>query len=117
MRMATAFASPPERANRAKDEMGNPIDDVGSWPGGVDVKGFPGLRAMLLAKEEQFATNVTEKLMGYGLGRLVEWYDMPTIRQIVRDAKKDEYRWSSIITGIVESPAFLPRSTTATTSH
>jgi hypothetical protein len=97
-------------ATRKKDEVGNPVDDIGSWPGGVDVKGFPGLRATLLAKDEQFATNVTEKLMGYGLGRMVEWYDMPTIRQIVRTSKQDEYRWSSIITGIVESPAFLTRA-------
>jgi hypothetical protein len=104
-------------AARTKDEVGNPVDDVGSWPGGVDVNGFPGLRAMLLAKDEQFATNVTEKLMGYGLGRLVEHYDMPTIRQIVRASAKDEYRWSSLITGIVESPAFLMRAPADAESH
>ncbi len=97
-------------AVRARDEMGNPVDDVGSWPGGVDVNGFSGLRAMLLSKDEQFVNNVTEKLMGYALGRLVEYYDMPTIRRIVRNAAADDYRWSDIVTGIVESPAFLTRA-------
>jgi mono/diheme cytochrome c family protein len=105
-------------AKRSKDEVGNPVDDVGSWPGGVDVNGFAGLRAMLLAKDVQFATNVTEKLMGYGLGRMVAHYDMPTVRQIVRDAAKQDYRWSAIVTGIVESPAFLMRAPAdAATSH
>ena len=55
--------------------------------------------------------------MGYGLGRLVEHYDMPTVRQIVRNSAKDEYRWSSIITGIVESPAFLMRAPSDAVSH
>jgi hypothetical protein len=97
-------------AARKRDEFGNPVDAVGSWPGGVEVNGFPGLRATLLAKDVQFATNVTEKLMGYALGRLVEWYDMPTVRQIVRSSAADGHRWSSIVTGIVESPAFLMRA-------
>jgi mono/diheme cytochrome c family protein len=104
-------------AARTKDEVGNPVDDLGSWPGGVEVDGFSGLRAMLLAKDRQFVTNVTEKLTGYGLGRMVEYYDKPTIRQIVKSAAADDYRWSSIIMGIVESPAFLMRAPADAVSH
>jgi hypothetical protein len=81
------------------------------------VDGFSGLRAMLLAKDRQFVTNVTEKLTGYGLGRMVEYYDKPTIRQIVKSAAADDYRWSSIIMGIVESPAFLMRAPADAFSH
>jgi len=52
---------------------------------------------------------VTEKLMSYALGRPLEYFDQPTVRQIVRDAKGNDYRWSSIVLGIVRSPAFLMR--------
>jgi Protein of unknown function (DUF1585) len=49
---------------------------------------------------------MTQKLMTYGLGRSVEYFDMPTVRKIVRDAAKDNYKFSSIVLGIVRSPAF-----------
>jgi hypothetical protein len=52
---------------------------------------------------------VTEKLMTYGLGRGVEYYDMPVIRSIVRDAGKNNYRFSSIVLGIVKSTPFQMR--------
>ena len=51
----------------------------------------------------------TEKLMTYALGRTVEYYDMPVVRQIVRDAAKDNYRFSSIVSGIVKSAPFQMR--------
>jgi hypothetical protein len=47
--------------------------------------------------------------MAYALGRRLEYYDEPTVRKIVRDAAAKQYRWSSIILGIVDSPAFLMR--------
>ena len=53
---------------------------------------------------------VTEKLMAYALGRMLESYDRPAVRKIVRDAAASNYRWSAIILGIVESPAFLTRA-------
>ena len=59
--------------------------------------------------DEQFVRTVTEKLMSYALGRPLEYFDQPTVRQIVRDAKDNDYRWSSIVLGIVNSPAFLTR--------
>ena len=95
---------------RAKDEKGNPVDDVGVWPGGAAVAGFTGLRAMLLARREQFVGTVTARLMVYAFGRRLEHYDQPAVRRIVRDAEADEYRWSAIIQGIVESPGFLMRT-------
>jgi hypothetical protein len=52
---------------------------------------------------------VTEKLLAYALGRRLEYYDRPAVRMIVRDAAANQYRWSSLILGIVKSPAFLMR--------
>jgi hypothetical protein len=52
---------------------------------------------------------LTAKLMTYGLGRTVEYYDMPTVRAIVRDAARDNYRFSAIIMGIVKSAPFQMR--------
>ena len=65
---------------------------------------------MLLDDPEQFPRTVTEKLMAYALGRRLEYYDRPSVRKIVRDAATNQYRWSSIILGIVESPAFQMRA-------
>ena len=57
----------------------------------------------------------TENLMAYGLGRRLEYFDMPTVRAIVRDAAKDDYRLSSFVLGIVKSPAFQMSSEAADT--
>ncbi len=89
---------------RIFDESGNAIDALGSWPGGQDLDGFASLRAMLVDPPERFVGTVTEKLMSYALGRRLEYYDRPAVRQIVEKSKADDYRWSSIILGIVESP-------------
>ena len=94
---------------RTSDESGNPIDAVGSWPDGRELHGIPDLRAMLVNPPEHFGATVTEKLMSYALGRRLEYYDRPAIRRVVREAKADNFRWSSIIKGIVESPTFLMR--------
>jgi hypothetical protein len=98
---------------RTVDESGNPIDALGSWPGGQELDGFSGLRAMLVDSPERFVGTVTEKLMSYALGRRLEYYDQPAVRQIVERSRADDYRWSSIILGIVESPAFLMRTASA----
>jgi hypothetical protein len=62
-----------------------------------------------VAHPEQFVTTVTEKLLTYALGRGVEYYDQPAIRQILRDAAPRNYRWSAIVTGIVNSTPFQMR--------
>jgi mono/diheme cytochrome c family protein len=96
---------------RTVDEGGRPVDAAGTTVSGASVEGLAGLRALLLDDPEQFPRTVTEKLMAYALGRRLEHYDRPAIRQIVRDAAARDYRWSSIIVGIVKSPGFLMRST------
>jgi hypothetical protein len=68
------------------------------------------LRAALLQDPEQFPRTITGKLMAYALGRRLEYYDQPAVRKIVRDAAAKQYRWSSLIVGIAESPAFLMRT-------
>ncbi len=98
---------------RTVDELGNPIDALGSWPGGQELHGFSDLRAMLVDPPERFVGTVTEKLMSYALGRRLEYYDRPAVRRIVQRSRADDYRWSSIILGIVESPSFLMSTASA----
>ena len=88
------------------DEAGNPVDPNGNYPGGVEFSGFADLRGWMLDRPEQFAHTVTEKLMTYALGRRVEYYDQPVIRRIVREAAEQDYRWSAIVLGIVQSEPF-----------
>jgi hypothetical protein len=99
---------------RSTDESGRPVDAVGTTTSGSKVQGLSGLRAALLAEPDQFPRTVTEKLMAYAIGRRLEYYDRPSVRKIVRDASTEDYRWSSLILGIVQSPAFLMRSTHVT---
>jgi mono/diheme cytochrome c family protein len=90
------------------------IDASGKLVDGTPVTGPADLRAALTARQDQFVQTLTEKLMTYGLGRSLEYYDMPAIRAIVRDAKATNYRFSSIVLGIVNAPAF--RSSTVETA-
>ena len=82
------------------------IDTSGKLVDGTAVNGPADLRAALLAHPEQFVQTLTEKLAMYALGRRIEYYDMPAIRTIVRDSKATDYRFSSIVMGIVNAPAF-----------
>jgi hypothetical protein len=95
---------------RSTDETGKAVDSLGTTVSGVKLDGLAGLRELLLARPQQFPQTLTEKLMAYALGRRVEYYDQPSVRKIVRDAAAKDYKWSAIIQGIVESPAFLMRS-------
>jgi hypothetical protein len=90
---------------RVKDN-GVSIDSVGQLYDGTEMKGPQGLRAALLKHSDLVILSFTESLMTYALGRRVEHYDMPRVREVVRDAKKNEYRLSSFILGVVNSPAF-----------
>ena len=96
---------------RTVDESGNKVDSTGTTTNGAKIEGLAGLRKLLLDQPEQFPHTVTEKLLAYALGRRVETYDQPAIRTIVRDAAAEDYRWSSLVTGIVKSPSFLMRAT------
>ncbi|HEX4998269.1 MAG TPA: DUF1592 domain-containing protein [Terriglobia bacterium] len=95
---------------RATDESGRPVDATGSTVSGANIEGLTGLRKLLLEDPQAFPRTLTEKLLAYALGRKVEYYDEPAVRKIVRDAAAQDYRWSSLIIGIVKSPAFLTRS-------
>ena len=82
------------------------IDTSGRLVDGTTVNGPSDLRNALLRRPEQFTQTFTEKLMTYALGRGIEYYDMPSIRKIVKDAARNNYRFSSIVMGIVSAPAF-----------
>ena len=94
---------------RDVDESGRPVDATGTTISGAPVEGLAGLRALLLQRPDQFPTTVTEKLLAYALGRRLEFSDRPAVRQIVRASAARDYRWSSLILGIVNSPTFLMR--------
>ena len=92
---------------RTKDRWaGAAIDSSSVLADGTAVQGPDDLRKALAKRPDQFVQTLTQKLMMYGLGRSVEYYDMPTVRKIVRDAAKDNYKFSSIVLGIVKSPNF-----------
>jgi len=82
------------------------IDTSGKLVDGTAINGPVDLRSALVRHPDQFAQTLTEKLMTYALGRGVEYFDMPSVRKIVRDAKGDNYKFSSIVLGIVKAPAF-----------
>jgi hypothetical protein len=82
------------------------IDSNGVLYDGTKMEGPQGLRNALLRHADVFMLSFTESLMTYGLGRRVEYFDLPTVRAIVRDAGKADYRMSQFILGVVKSPAF-----------
>jgi len=87
-------------------ETGGAIDSTGQLGMGAPVDGPVGLRKAILAQPEMFVRTLTDKLMIYGLGRGVEHKDKPMVRGIARDAAAQNYRFSSIVLGIVRSAAF-----------
>jgi mono/diheme cytochrome c family protein len=94
---------------RTLGESGAPIDASGSLPDGSRFNGFTGLRSFLLERRTEYVRTATEKMLTYALGRSVEYYDAPAVRRIVRDAGSTDYKWSSIILGIVKSTPFQQR--------
>ena len=90
---------------RTQDE-GTPIDASGVLVDGTKVDGVASLRNVLVSYSDQFERVVAEKLLTYALGRGVEYQDMPMVRSIVRDSAASKYKFSSLVLGIVKSPAF-----------
>ena len=89
------------------EEAGVPVDSSGKLPDGTSFQGGAGLNELLLAKyKEDFVRTATEKLLTYALGRGVEYYDNPIIRAIARDAARDDYRFSTLILGVIKSAPF-----------
>jgi len=98
---------------RTRTEAGSPVDASGGLPGGTSFEGVSGLRKAVLSRPELFVTTVTEKLLTYAVGRGLEYYDAPTVRAIVRDARDQDYRFSSVVLGVVKSAPFQMRKTAA----
>jgi hypothetical protein len=93
----------------AGEEGTGAIDSSGVLPDGTEFNGPKGLRDILLRRKGQFLETFTERLLTYALGRGVEEYDAPVIRRIVRESSSDDYKWSSVILGIVNSNPFQMR--------
>jgi mono/diheme cytochrome c family protein len=86
------------------------IDTMGQLPDGTTIKGPDDLRASIVNRpDHQFVQAFTENLMTYALGRSLDYHDMPVVRRIVRETKDDNYRFKSIVLGIVSSDAFRKR--------
>jgi mono/diheme cytochrome c family protein len=83
-----------------------PIDATSQLFDGTPLDGPVSLRKALLARSEVFVRTATEKLLTYGTGRALKYYDMPVVRQIVRDSAKNDYHFSSLVLGIVKSDPF-----------
>jgi hypothetical protein len=90
-------------------EGGAGVDASGGLPDGSRFDGVDGLRRALMSRPELFSATFTEKMLTYALGRGLEYYDLPAIRKITRDAKVDDHRISSIVLGIVNSTPFRMR--------
>jgi len=87
-------------------DNGMPIDSRGDLWDGTKAQNLNQLQAALLRREETLLRTFTRNLMAYAVGRRVEAYDMPTVRQIVRDAAAQDHKMSAYILGVVRSPAF-----------
>jgi hypothetical protein len=85
---------------------GERIDAAASLPDGTRFEGVKGLRALVVGHKEDFVRTLSSKLLAYAVGRGLEYYDQPAVRKIARDAGQNDYRWSSIIAGIVKSTPF-----------
>ena len=90
-------------------EAGIAIDSSAVLPDGTGFQGVAELQKILLSHPEQFVTVITENLLTYALGRGVEYYDEPAVRRIMRQSAAGNYRWSSLVLGIVKSVPFQYR--------
>ena len=93
---------------RTSDRQANnaPIDASTVLPNGVAINGPVELRKQLASQPDLFVGALTEKLMMYGINRQLEYFDMPQVRKVVRNAKKDDYTLMSLVLGVVNTDAF-----------
>ena len=94
---------------RDSGEDGLPVDSTAIFPDGTTFHGPAGLRALLMEQSDEFVRAATEKMLTYALGRGIEYYDQPVVRDILRESEMDNFSWSSIILGIVNSTPFQMR--------
>src|SRR5688572_13426447 len=87
----------------------NAIDATGVFPDGTKFEGMAGLKRELLRQPEQFVSTAAERLLMYGIGRNLQYYDAPSVRAIIRDAAPAKYTLSSLVLGVVKSRPFQMR--------
>ena len=85
------------------------IDTSGVFPDGVKFDGMAGLKAALLSHPEEFVSTVTGKLLMFAIGRNVQYFDQPAIRAIVKKSAGDNYKFASLVQGVVKSVPFQMR--------
>ncbi|HMF00554.1 MAG TPA: DUF1585 domain-containing protein, partial [Terriglobia bacterium] len=90
-------------------DSGSKIDASGQLVDGSPIDGVETLRNALLSRPDAFVQTMTEKLLMYAVGRAAHHYDMPAIRAITREAARNDYKFSSLVLGIVNSDAFQMR--------
>jgi hypothetical protein len=95
-------------------DAGSTIDTSGVFPDGTKFEGMAGLKQVLVGRPEQFVSTIAEKLLMYGLGRNLQYYDAPSVRAIVRSAAAKNYSFEALVSGVVKSPAFQMRGPQAT---
>ena len=90
---------------RIKDQ-GRLVDSTGELYDGTPIMSASDLRAALLKRPDSLVRTFIQNLMAYALGRRIDYYDMPTVRDIGRKAAAKDYRMTEFILGVVDSPAF-----------
>jgi hypothetical protein len=99
-----------DAVGRWRDVEANvPVDASAILPDGTTFRGAAELRKLLVSRQDEFVRTVTERLLTYAVGRGLEYYDMPAVRDILRQAESHDYRWSSVILSIVRSTPFQMR--------
>jgi len=89
---------------------GLPVNTGATFWDGTDFEGPEGLFNILMARSDLFVENFTEKLMTYALGRKVEYFDKPFVRDVVEEASRDDFRFGSLVKAIALSPVFIQRT-------
>ena len=98
---------------RERDASWNAIDSTAVLPDGTRVQGVPGLKQAIAANPERFATTLAERLLTYALGRGLEPYDGPSVREIVARSADDDFRIQSLIVNVAQSYPFRMRGSDA----
>ena len=99
-----------DAVGRWRDAEANvPVDASAILPDGTTFRGAAELRKLLVSRQDEFVRTVTERLLTYAVGRGLEYYDMPAVRDILRQAESHDYRWSALILSIVRSTPFQMR--------
>ncbi|HXS29239.1 MAG TPA: DUF1585 domain-containing protein, partial [Steroidobacteraceae bacterium] len=89
------------------------VDARGTLVDGTNINGSDDLMKVLMARSDLFMINFTQKLMTYALGRALDYRDMPAVRSVVQQAGRENYRISTLIQAVVQSPAFRQRQVAA----